>query len=60
MDSINKTFEIFEAFLKTDKDLSIKDISELTQISSGTVHRITNTLVQRGYVVQPKKEVNIP
>ena len=55
MDSINKAFEILEVFLKTDKDLSIKDISELTNISFGTVHRITNKLVKRGYLVQPEK-----
>jgi IclR family KDG regulon transcriptional repressor len=55
MDSINKAFEILDLFLKTDKALSIKDIAGMTHISSGTVHRITRTLVNRGYLLQPEK-----
>jgi IclR family KDG regulon transcriptional repressor len=55
MDSINKAFEIFEVFLKSDDELSINDISKLSSINSGTVHRITSILVKRGYVIQPKR-----
>jgi len=55
MDSINKAFEILEIFLKNDDELSINNISKLSGINSGTVHRITSILVKRGYVVQPKR-----
>ena len=55
MDSINKAFEIFEVFLKSDDELSINNISQLSGINAGTVHRITSILVKRGYVVQPKR-----
>ena len=55
MDSINKAFEIFEVFLKNDDELSINNISKLSGINAGTVHRITSILVKRGYVIQPKR-----
>jgi DNA-binding IclR family transcriptional regulator len=55
MDSINKALEIFEVFLKSDDELSINDVSKLSGINSGTVHRITSILVGRGYVIQPKR-----
>ena len=55
MDSINKAFEIFEVFLNNDDELSINNISKLSGINSGTVHRITSILVKRGYVVQPNR-----
>jgi IclR family KDG regulon transcriptional repressor len=52
VDSINKAFEIFEVFLRNDDELSISDISKLSGINAGTVHRITSILVKRGYVIQ--------
>ena len=55
MDSINKAFEIFEVFLNNDEELSINNISKLSSINPGTVHRITSILVKRGYVIQPKR-----
>lgn len=55
MDSINKAFEIFEVFLRNDDELSINNISKLSGINAGTVHRITSILVKRGYIVQPKR-----
>jgi len=55
MDAINKAFEILEVFLKTDDELSISDVSELTKISSSTAHRITSILVNRGYIIQKRK-----
>ena len=55
MDSINKAFEIFEVFLKSDDELSINDISQLSGLNAGTVHRITSILVERGYVIQPQR-----
>jgi DNA-binding IclR family transcriptional regulator len=55
MDSINKAFEIFEVFLENDDELSISNISKLSGINAGTVHRITSILVKRGYVIQPKR-----
>jgi IclR family KDG regulon transcriptional repressor len=55
VDSVNKAFAILEVFLNNDDALSINNISKLSGINSGTVHRITSILVKRGYVVQPKK-----
>jgi DNA-binding IclR family transcriptional regulator len=55
VDSINKAFEIFEVFLRNDDELSINNISKLSGINAGTVHRITSILVKRGYVIQPKR-----
>ena len=55
MDSINKAFEILDVFLQNDGELSISNISALSGINSGTVHRITSILVKRGYVIQPKR-----
>jgi IclR family acetate operon transcriptional repressor len=55
MDSINKALEILEVFLSHDDELSISNISKLSGINSGTVHRITSILVKRGYVIQPKR-----
>ena len=54
MDSINKAFEILDVFLQNEGELSISNISKLSSINSGTVHRITSILVKRGYVIQPK------
>jgi DNA-binding IclR family transcriptional regulator len=55
MDAINKAFEIFELFLYSDDDLSIKDVSARTKITYPTAHRITSKLVKRGYLLQPQK-----
>ena len=55
MSAINKAFEILEVFLKTEDELSISDVSELTKITSSTAHRITSTLVERGYLDQKHK-----
>jgi IclR family transcriptional regulator, KDG regulon repressor len=55
VDSINKAFEIFEVFLRNDDELSINNVSKLSGINAGTVHRITTILVKRGYVIQPKR-----
>ncbi|OGO08081.1 MAG: hypothetical protein A2Y92_03100 [Chloroflexi bacterium RBG_13_57_8] len=55
MDSVNKALEIFEIFLNNSDELSISNISKLSGINSGTVHRITSILVRRGYVIQPKR-----
>lgn len=55
MDAINKAFEILELFLHSDNELSINDVSEQTKITYPTAHRITSTLVKRGYLIQPEK-----
>ena len=55
MDAINKAFEIYELFLKSEDELSVNDISAQTKITYPTAHRITSTLVKRGYLIQPEK-----
>lgn len=55
MDAINKAFEILELFLHSEEELSINDVSERTGITYPTAHRITSTLVKRGYLLQPEK-----
>jgi DNA-binding IclR family transcriptional regulator len=55
MDAINKAFEIFELFLRSDGDLSINDVSARTKITYPTAHRITSILAKRGYILQPQK-----
>jgi IclR family transcriptional regulator, KDG regulon repressor len=55
LDAINKAFEILELFLYSDDELSINDVSEQTKITYPTAHRITSTLVKRGYLLQPEK-----
>jgi IclR family transcriptional regulator, KDG regulon repressor len=55
MDAINKAFEIFEVFLRSESELSINDVSERTKITYSTAHRITSKLVTRGYIIQPQK-----
>lgn len=55
MDAINKALDIFELFLSSEDDLSIKQVSEKTSISYPTVHRITSILVNRGYFLQTGK-----
>lgn len=55
MDAINKAFQILELFLHAETELSISDVSEQTKITYPTAHRITATLVKRGYLLQPEK-----
>lgn len=53
MDAINKAFAIYELFLESD-ELSVNDIFKHTNIPYPTAHRITSTLVKRGYLLQPE------
>jgi IclR family transcriptional regulator, KDG regulon repressor len=55
VDAINKAFEILELFLHSDEDLSVNDVSERTQITYPTAHRITSILVKRGYLFHPER-----
>jgi IclR family transcriptional regulator, KDG regulon repressor len=55
LDAINKAFEILEMFLHSDEDLSVNDVSERTKITYPTAHRITSTLVKRGYLLHPER-----
>jgi IclR family transcriptional regulator, KDG regulon repressor len=55
VDAITKALEILELFLHSESDLSVKDVSELTNITYTTAHRITSTLVKRGYLLQLEK-----
>jgi IclR family transcriptional regulator, KDG regulon repressor len=55
LDAINKALEILDLFLHSDDELSINDVSERTHITYPTAHRITSTLVKRGYLIQPEK-----
>jgi IclR family transcriptional regulator, KDG regulon repressor len=55
LDAINKAFEILDLFLHSEDELSINDVSDQTKITYPTAHRITSTLVKRGYLLQPER-----
>ena len=56
MNSIDKAFEILDIFFENDRELSISEISKLTNINPSTTHRIAAILVKRGYIDHPHKK----
>lgn len=56
MNSIEKTLEILDLFFESDSELSIGEISKLTNINPSTIHRIAAILVKRGYIDHPQKK----
>jgi IclR family KDG regulon transcriptional repressor len=56
MNSIEKTLEILDLFFEKDSELSISEISKLTNINPSTIHRIAAIFVKRGYVDHPHKK----
>lgn len=56
MNSIEKTLEILDLFFEKDIELSISEISKLTNINPSTTHRIAAILVKRGYIDHPHKK----
>jgi IclR family KDG regulon transcriptional repressor len=56
MNSIEKAFEILDLFFEKDSELSISEVSRLTNINPSTTHRIAAILVKRGYVDHPHKK----
>jgi IclR family KDG regulon transcriptional repressor len=56
MNSIEKTLEILDLFFERDSELSISEISKLTNINPSTTHRIATILVKRGYIDHPHKK----
>lgn len=55
MSIIEKTFDILEAILKHDDEISISGLAKATGQSIGTTHRICKALANRGYIYQRKQ-----
>jgi DNA-binding IclR family transcriptional regulator len=53
--SLNKAFDILDAFLIDNRDLSLTEIAKITGINRPTATRIVSNLVQRGYLRQLEK-----
>lgn len=50
--SIDRALNILEIVAKTPKEISIKEISEETDLHKSTVHRLLNSLIYKGFVEQ--------
>lgn len=48
--SIERAFEIIEALAVEPRGLTVSELSERLSLHKTTVHRILQTLLQRGYV----------
>jgi IclR family transcriptional regulator, acetate operon repressor len=48
--AVERVLDIFEAFDKTRKPLSLTDLAEMTNIPKSSCHAIVGTLVARGYL----------
>jgi DNA-binding IclR family transcriptional regulator len=53
--SLNKAFDILDAFLKSSGDLSLAEIARITGLNKPTATRIVSNLVTRGYLKQREK-----
>jgi IclR family transcriptional regulator, acetate operon repressor len=53
--SINKAFDILEAFLTHPNELTLTDIAQISGINRPTANRIISNLVTRGYLIQKEK-----
>jgi IclR family transcriptional regulator, KDG regulon repressor len=53
--SLNKAFDILDAFLANSGDLSLTEIAKITGINRPTATRIVSNLVKRGYLRQREK-----
>jgi IclR family acetate operon transcriptional repressor len=52
--SVDRTLDILEALARAEGDVSLSQLHEQLDLPLGTVHRLLNTLSERGYVVQDK------
>jgi DNA-binding IclR family transcriptional regulator len=50
--SLERALDIIECFIDNDKELSLMEISEITNLSPSTVHRLINSLLERGFVAR--------
>lgn len=55
MESVQRTLDILEVFLKQEREVGVAEVAELTGINVTTVYRIMSDLVQRGYLRQKRK-----
>jgi IclR family transcriptional regulator, KDG regulon repressor len=55
VETVNRTLDILEVFLKQPGEIGIAELSDLTGINISTVHRIAADLVARGYLKQKEK-----
>lgn len=53
--SLNKAFDILDAFLITRGEISLTEIAKITGINRPTATRIVSNLVERGYLKQREK-----
>jgi len=55
MQTVEKAFDILEVFLKQEGEMGIAALANLSRLNISTAHRITSTLVKRGYLNQRQK-----
>ncbi len=55
MQTVKKTLDILEVFLKSKSELSISELVEITGYHPSTIHGILQELAKRGYVRQREK-----
>jgi IclR family KDG regulon transcriptional repressor len=55
MSVVEKTLDILEATLRSKDEIGLADLAKLTGLNRTTVHRISSTLVRRGYLYQKGK-----
>ena len=55
MQTVEKALDILEVFLKQEGEMGIAALANLSWLNISTAHRITSTLVKRGYLNQRHK-----
>ncbi len=55
MQVVEKALDILEVFLKQEGEMGIAALANLSRLNISTAHRITSTLVKRGYLNQRQK-----
>lgn len=55
MQTVEKALDILEVFLKQEGEMGIAALANLSRLNISTAHRITSTLVKRGYLNQRQK-----
>jgi len=53
--TINRAFDLLEAFLKAKGEIGIVELAALSGLSVGVAHRIATALIKRGYLKQTSK-----
>ncbi len=52
--SVARTFDILEALVSNNEDMSLSQLHARLHLSVGTIHRLLQVLVERGYAAQDK------